>query len=76
MTRTFLLLQLSSEGAPYSAVAETLESLGFRPETEGYDFVYDWGREATVGETLEFADRIQEALKGSRVSFRIESSEE
>ena len=76
MTRTFLLLQLSSEGAPYSAVAETLESLGFRPETEGYDFVYDWGREATVRETLEFADRIQEALKGSRVAFRIESSEE
>jgi hypothetical protein len=76
MTHTYLLIQLDSEGSPYSKVAETLESLGFRPETEGYDFVYDWGREATVRETLEFADRIQEALKGSCVSFRIESSEE
>jgi len=76
MTQTFLLLQLSSEGSPYSEVADVLESLGFRPETDGYDFVYDWGRSASVRETLELADRIQAALKGSRVSFRIESTEE
>jgi len=76
MTRTFLLLQLDSEGNPYSRVAEILESLGFRAETEGYDFVYDWGRPATVKETLEFADRVQVALRGCRVRFRVESSEE
>jgi hypothetical protein len=76
MTRTFLLLQLDSEGATYSAVAELLEHLGFRAETEGYDFVYDWGRAASVRETVEFADRIQTALRGSRVRFRIESSDE
>jgi hypothetical protein len=76
MTRTFLLLQLDSEGSPYSKVAEILEDLGFRPQSEGYDFVYDWGRNATVGETLEFADRIQVALRGSRVQFRIESTDE
>ena len=76
MTRTYLLIQLDSEGAPYSEVAELLEDLGFRPETEGYDFLYEWGRPATVRETLEFADRIQEALRGKRVGFRIESTEE
>jgi hypothetical protein len=76
MTRTFLLLQLDSEGAPYSKVAEVLESLGLRPETEGYDFVYDWGRAATIRETLELADRIQAALRGSKVLFRVETSEE
>jgi hypothetical protein len=76
MTETFLLLQLDSEGAPYSKVAEILENMGFRPETEGYDFVYDWGRTVGVRETLELADRIQEALRGSRVAFRIESSED
>jgi len=76
MTRTFLLLQLDSEGSPYSRVAEILEHLGFVPETEGYDFVYEWGRAASVGETLEFADRIQAALQGTNVHFRIESSEE
>ncbi len=76
MTHTFLLLQLDSEGAPYSEVAELLEDLGFRPETEGYDFRYDWGRPVTIAETLSFADRIQEALRGKRVGFRIESTEE
>ncbi|MGI0130732.1 MAG: hypothetical protein ACREDE_01875 [Thermoplasmata archaeon] len=76
MTKTFLLLQLDSEGAPYSEVAELLEDLGFRPETEGYDFLYEWGRAATVRETLEFADRIQETLRGKRVAFRIESTED
>ena len=76
MTKTFLLLQLDSEGAPYSEVATVLEDLGFRAETEGYDFVYDWGRPASVAESLSFADRIQESLRGKRVNFRIESSEE
>jgi len=76
MTQTFLLLQLDSEGSLYSEVARTLESLGFRPETEGYDFVYDWGRSASVAETLDFADRIQTALQGTKVRFRIESSDE
>jgi hypothetical protein len=76
VTKTFLLVQLNSEGAPYSEIAELLEDLGFRAETEGYDFMYDWGRPATVRETLEFADRIQETLRGKRVGFRIESTEE
>lgn len=76
MTKTFLLLQLDSEGAPYSEVADTLEDLGFRAETEGYDFVYDWARAAPVSESLGFADRIQEALRGKRVKYRIESTED
>ena len=76
MTKTFLLLQLDSEGAPYSEVAEVLESLGFQAETEGYDFVYEWGRPTDVRESLEFADRIQEALRGKRVRFRVESTDE
>ncbi|MGB6500502.1 MAG: hypothetical protein WBG19_03760 [Thermoplasmata archaeon] len=76
MTQTFLLLQLDSEGSLYSEIAGTLESLGFRPETEGYDFVYEWGRAASVAESLEFADRIQTALQGTKARFRIESTDE
>jgi hypothetical protein len=76
MTKTFLLVQLDSEGAAFSEIAAILEDLGFRPESEGYDFVYDWGRPVAVSESLAFADRIQEALRGSRVRFRIESTEE
>ena len=75
-TKTFLTLQLDSEGSPFSEVAELLEDMGFRPSQAGYDFVYDWPRAATVRESLEFADRVQAALRGSRVGFRLESSDE
>jgi hypothetical protein len=74
--KTYLLLQLDSEGASYSEVAETLEDLGFRAQQGGYDFVYDWARDATVKDSLKFADRIQAALRGKNVLFRIESVEE
>ena len=51
--------------------------MGFRPHADGgYDFVYDWGREATVEESLTFADRVQAALQGNKTFFRIESIEE
>lgn len=72
--KTYLLLHLDSEGAPYSKIAEVLESIGFRPHVEGgYDFVYEWGRDPSVGESLEFADRIQTAIQGCQTYFRIES---
>ncbi|MCI4317326.1 MAG: hypothetical protein L3J96_02200 [Thermoplasmata archaeon] len=73
---TYLLLQLDSEGAPFSEVADLLEDIGFEPHVGGYDFVYDWGRSATVRESLEFADRVQTALHGKRVFYRIETSED
>jgi hypothetical protein len=73
--RTYLLLYLDSEGGRYSEVAEVLEDLGFRPHEEGgYDFVYDWGREPTVAESLEFADRVQAAIHGTGTYFRLEST--
>ncbi len=74
--QTFLLLQLDSEGAAYSDIADVVEDLGLRPHGSGYDFVYDWKRPANVREILEFGDRLQEALRGKRVFFRLESSEQ
>ncbi len=76
MTKTFLLLELDSEGAPYSEVADILRDMGFQRGGNGYDFVYAWGRAVSVQESLEFADRIQVALRGQRVGFRVESTEE
>jgi hypothetical protein len=74
--RTFLLLQLDSEGAPFSEVADLLEDSGFRPHEGGYDFVYEWNRTPSVRESLDLADRVQATLKGKSVYFRIESADE
>lgn len=73
--KTYVLLQFDSEGAPFSAVSELLVDLGFRAHSGGYDFVYDWGRDATVQESLGLADRVQASLRGQNVFFRLESSE-
>jgi hypothetical protein len=75
MTKTFILLTLDSEGAPYSEIADILQDMGFQRGASGYDFVYDWGREVTIQQSLEFADRIQASLRGKRVGFRVESTE-
>jgi hypothetical protein len=74
--KTYVLVQMSSEGSSFTKVAETLESLGFQPITGEYDFVYEWDRKATVKDSLWFADRIQAALKGSNIYFRIETVED
>jgi hypothetical protein len=74
--RTFLLLQLDSEGAPFSEIADVLEDAGFRPHDGGYDFVYDWNRTPSVGESLGLADRVQAMLKGKGVFFRLESADD
>lgn len=76
MTKTFLLLQLDSEGATYAEVADVLQDMGFRRGANGYDFVYDWGRGVSVDESLQFADRVHASLRGKRVGFRVESSDE
>lgn len=71
--RTYVIVQLDSEGANFSDVASTLEDLGFKPQVGEYDFVYEWDRQATVKDSLWFADRIHTALKGMGVWFRIET---
>ncbi len=71
--KTFIKVQLDSEGATFSDVAEVLEDIGFRPIQGEYDFSYEWDKHASVKDSLWFADRIQTALKGMGVWFRIET---
>jgi|GEM_PF-630452 len=73
--RTYITLQLHPDGATFSEVAELLEGLGFKPVKGYYDFVYEWDRRATVKDSLWFADKICNALRGKKVFFRIETIE-
>ena len=70
MTETFLLLQLDSEGSPSTRrsprSSRTWASVRRPRDTTSST---SGGVPPAVRETLEFADRIQEALRGSRVSF-------
>lgn len=70
---SYLTVTFSTEGARPSEVAATLQSLGFEPLTGNYDFVYRWDRRAKAEDALWLADKVQAALRGMSVLFKIET---
>jgi hypothetical protein len=71
--KTYLRLMFNTDGAPASEIKSRLLGLGFEATRGNYDFVYEWGRDATVEDLLWFVDRIQAALKGSNALFTVET---
>lgn len=71
--QSYLTVSFSTEGGKPSEVAARLQSLGFEPTTGNYDFVYRWDRNAKVEDALWLADKVQTALQGMRVTFKIET---
>ncbi len=71
--KTYLKVTFYSEGSKPSEIVSALEGLGFKPITGWYDFVYDWGNNATVEDAIWFADKIHETLKGMYVHFQLET---
>ncbi len=70
---SYLTITFSSEGSKPSEIANRLESLGFEPTTGNYDFLYKWDRSAKVEDALWLADKVQLALRGMNVLFKIET---
>jgi hypothetical protein len=70
---SYLTVTFSTEGARPSEVATTLQSLGFEPTKGNFDFIYRWDRSAKVDDALWLADRVQTALRGMSVLFKIET---
>ena len=71
--KTYLTLYLYSEGARPSEVTKKLERMGFVALQGPYDFMYDWRRDATVDEVVEFGDKVRVLLKELRVYFKMET---
>ncbi len=71
--RTYLKLILSSDGSKVSAVADSLADIGFTPTHGAHDFVYEWPSDANVNDILEFGDRIQAELQGTKCMFELET---
>ena len=72
--KTYLKVTFSSEGGKPSEIVARLQSLGFKPITGEYDFIYDWDSSATVQDAIWFADKIYETLKGFNVRFQLETT--
>jgi len=70
---SYLTVTFSTEGARPSEVANLLQDIGFRPTKGNYDFVYEWDKSARVEDALWLADKVQVALRGTHVLFKIET---
>ena len=73
--KTYLTVLFSTRGGRPSDVVERLQMIGFKPTTGNYDFVYDWDKNATLDDTIYFADKVHETLKGQGVLFRLETEQ-
>jgi hypothetical protein len=71
--KSYLTVTFNSEGVKPSEVVERLHMLGFKPTHGPYDFIYDWGKHATVKDAIWFSDQIHETLKGCNVLFQLET---
>ena len=71
--KTYLTIWFSSEGADPSTVAQTLQSMGFKPMKGQHDHVYDWKREATLDDVLQLLNNVHQTLKGIKVLYKIET---
>jgi hypothetical protein len=70
---TYIRLTFNSEGAKPSDVIDRLCMLGFRPTRGHQDLVYEWDRNATVQDSIWFADKVHAVLEGLRVNFELET---
>lgn len=72
--KTYLQIIFNSEGASPSEIKNQLLNMGFQATKGNYDFVFDWGKEkASINDLVFFADKIHTALRGSNVTFKIET---
>ena len=71
--KTYLVVWFSTEGQPVSETTERLMSMGFRPMSGNYDYVYDWSRDVPMDEVLSIGEQVQETLRGCGVTFKLET---
>jgi len=67
------MIWFNSEGAKPQIVVEKLQSIGFNPMRGPYDHVYEWNKDAALGEILQLGNTIHEALKGLKVLYKLET---
>lgn len=71
--KTYLVVWFSSDGSPVTEVTERLMSMGFRPMSGNYDYVYDWSKKASMDDMMTIGGKVQETLRGCGVTFKLET---
>ena len=67
---TYVDLYISADGEKTSVIYDILLKLGFKPALGNHDFVYDWETIVSIAEVVDFADKVQQKLKGTGVLLK------
>ena len=73
--KSYITMMFSTEGSLPSKVVDRLQMIGFKPCSGNYDFVYEWDKNATIEDSIYFADKIHEVLSDMGVLFSLETDE-
>lgn len=73
ITKTYLTLWFSSEGADPTSVVMRLQAIGFKPTRGRHDFVYDWRRQIKLEEIFQLGDTVHRTLKRLKVLYKLET---
>lgn len=71
--KTYLSVWFNTTGSKTSEITSHLMGMGFKPTKGNYDYVYNWGKNATVDQALSLADQVHSTLKGCNVTFKTET---
>jgi len=67
---TYIDVYVNADGEKSSVIFKKLTEIGLKHNIGEHDFIYDWGKVASISEELALADTIQETLKGTGVILR------
>lgn len=73
MTKTYLTVWFSSEGANPEEVTARLMSMGFKVIKGKYDYVFSWQGTPSEEEILGIGNKVRLTLKGMNVLFKMET---
>lgn len=68
---TYVDIYLSVDGEKASVIDQGLISIGLKHSLGVHDYLYDWNGIVENKEVIQLADRIQSALKGTGVLFKL-----
>ena len=70
---TYVDIYVNVNGEKTSFIYEKLLNMGLKPAIGNHDFVKNWEGIVSIGEVVEFADKIQSELKGTGAYLKFTS---
>jgi len=71
---TYIDVYVNTDGVNISDIYNKLLKMGLKPAVGNHDFVHEWDGIVSIGQVIEFADRIQTELRGSGAFLKFTSA--